>query len=131
MRAVRPAARATSRDARLAFDLALDTLLVMPGGGRSDPRLSAAVDSLTDRISAIELAALSSGDGFTETTSEPASIDTLLSLPADEADGSPAPEVATGRPGRPRRHRARHPDSPQRPCAALRRAVPGTPARAS
>ena len=82
-------------DARLAFDLALDTLLVMPGGARSDPRLSAAVDSLTDRISAIELAALSSGDGFTETGSEPASIDTLLSLPPAEADAAPAPEVAT------------------------------------
>jgi len=82
-------------DARLAFDLALDTLLVMPGGARSEPRLSAAVDSLTDRISALELAALSSGDGFTETGSEPASIDTLLSLPPAEADAAPAPEVAT------------------------------------
>lgn len=84
------------KDARLAFDLALDTLLVMPGGARSDPRLSAAVDALTDRISALELATLSSGDGFTETTAtEPASIDTLLSLPSAEADASPAPEVAT------------------------------------
>lgn len=82
-------------DARLAFDLALDTLLVMPGGARSDPRLSAAVDSLTDRISALELATLSSGDGFTETATEPASIDTLLSLPPAEADATPAPEVAT------------------------------------
>ena len=83
------------KDARLAFDLALDTLLVMPGGARSDPRLSAAVDALTDRISALELATLSSGDGFTETATEPASIDTLLSLPPAEADASPAPEVAT------------------------------------
>ena len=74
------------KDARLAFDLALDTLLVMPGGARSDPRLSAAVDALTDRISALELATLSSGDGFTETATEPASIDTLLSLPPAEAD---------------------------------------------
>ena len=83
------------KDARLAFDLALDTLLVMPGGARSDPRLSAAVDALTDRISALELATLSSGDGFTETATEPASIDTLLSLPPAEADATPAPEVAT------------------------------------
>ena len=83
------------KDARLAFDLALDTLLVMPGGARSDPRLSAAVDALIDRISALELAALSSGDGFTETATEPASIDTLLSLPPAEADATPAPEVAT------------------------------------
>ena len=84
------------RDARLAFDLALDTLLLMPGGARSDARLSAALDGLVDRISALELDMLSRGDGFTETTeSEPASIDTLLSLPAAEADATPAPEVAS------------------------------------
>lgn len=84
------------RDARLAFDLALDTLLLVPGGARSDPRLSAALDGLVDRIAAIELATLSRGDGFTETTeAEPASIDALLSLPAAEADAAPAPEVAT------------------------------------
>jgi membrane-bound lytic murein transglycosylase D len=83
------------RDARLAFDLALDTLLLMPGGARIDQRLSAAVDGLIDRISAIELDTLSRGDGFAETGSEPASIDTLLSLPAAEADAAPAPELAT------------------------------------
>lgn len=83
------------KDARLAFDLALDTLLLMPGGARSDARLSAAVDSLTDRISALELATLSSGDGFTEIATEPATIDALLSLPSAEADATPAPEVAT------------------------------------
>lgn len=83
------------KDARLAFDLALDTLLLMPGGARSDARLSAAVDSLTDRISALELATLSSGDGFTEIATEPAAIDALLSLPSAEADAMPAPEVAT------------------------------------
>lgn len=84
------------RDARLAFDLALDTLFAMPGGARTDDRLSAAVDALVDRIAAIELATLSRGDGFTETTEpEPASIDALLSLPAAEADAAPAPEVAT------------------------------------
>lgn len=83
------------RDARLAFDLALDTLLLAPGGARSDARLSAALDGLVDRISALELETLSRGDGFTETTvSEPASIDTLLSLPAAEADAAPAPEIA-------------------------------------
>ncbi|MGE0812008.1 MAG: LysM peptidoglycan-binding domain-containing protein [Vicinamibacterales bacterium] len=82
-------------DARLAFDRAVDTLLTFPGGARSDSRLSAAVDDLIDRISALELTALSSGDGFTETASEPASIDTLLSLPTAEAEAAPAPEVAT------------------------------------
>ena len=84
------------RDARLAFDLALDTLLLVPGGARSDARLSAALDGLVDRISALELDMLSRGDGFAETTeSEPASIDALLSLPAAEADATPAPEVAS------------------------------------
>lgn len=84
------------RDARLAFDLAIDTLLQVPGGARADARLSAAVDGLIDRISALELDTLTSGDGFTETTKpEPATIDTLLSLPADVAEAAPAPEVAT------------------------------------
>lgn len=84
------------RDARLAFDLAVDTLLQVPGGARADARLSAAVDGLVDRISALELDTLTSGDGFTETTtSEPATIDTLLSLPPDVAAAAPAPEVAT------------------------------------
>ncbi len=81
------------RDARAAFDLALETLMEVPGGARSDHRLSAALDGLIDRISALELAALARGDGFTETASEPATIDTLLSLPAAEADAAPAPEV--------------------------------------
>lgn len=82
-------------DARLAFDRALDHLLLMPGGARSDARLSTAVDELVDRISALELSALSSGDGFTETATEPASIDALFSLPAAESEGPPAPETAT------------------------------------
>ena len=81
------------KDARLAFDLALDTLLVMPGGARSDPRLSAAVDALTDRISALELATLSSGDGFTETGTEPASI--AYSLGAARENARRAREVVS------------------------------------
>jgi membrane-bound lytic murein transglycosylase D len=81
-------------DAKVAFDLAVDTLMMVPGGARSDPRLSAALDSLIDRISALELAALTRGDGFTATGSEPATIDTLLSLPTAEADATPAPEIA-------------------------------------
>jgi membrane-bound lytic murein transglycosylase D len=80
-------------DARLAFDQALDRLLLVPGGARSDPRLAAALDALVDRISAVELDALARGDGFTETASEPASIDSLLSLPPPETP--PAPSVVT------------------------------------
>jgi membrane-bound lytic murein transglycosylase D len=79
-------------DARLAFDQALDSLLLAPGGARSDPRLAAALDALVDRISAVELDALARGDGFTETASEPASIDSLLSLAPPETP--PAASVA-------------------------------------
>ena len=82
------------REARVAFDQSLDTLMAVPGGARSDARVSAALDALIDRISALELATLTRGDGFTETASEPATIDTLLSLPPAEAEAAPAPEVA-------------------------------------
>jgi membrane-bound lytic murein transglycosylase D len=78
-------------DARLAFDQALETLLVLPGGGRADARVASALDSLVDRISALELDALARGDGFTETASEPASIDSLLSMPPP--DTAPAASV--------------------------------------
>lgn len=78
-------------DARLAFDQALDTLLLLlPGGARSDARLAAALEALVDRISAVELDALARGDGFTETASEPASIDSLLSLTPPETPPTPA-----------------------------------------
>lgn len=83
------------REARVAFDQSLDTLMAVPGGARSDRRVNAALDALIDRISALELAALARGDGFTETASEPATIDTLLSLPSAEAEAAPAPDVAT------------------------------------
>ena len=83
------------REARVAFDQSLDTLMAVPGGARSDARVSDALDALIDRISALELATLTRGDGFTETASEPATIDTLLSLPPAEAEAAPAPEVAT------------------------------------
>ena len=83
------------REARVAFDQALDALMAVPGGARGDARVSAALDALIDRISALELSALARGDGFTETASEPATIDTLLSLPPAEAEAAPAPGVAT------------------------------------
>ena len=47
---------------------------------RGEPRLGDQYDRLVDRISSIELASLAKGDGFTEQTSEPASIDELLRL---------------------------------------------------
>jgi membrane-bound lytic murein transglycosylase D len=73
--------------ARQAFDRALDTLLEAPGGAMSDPRLREHLDRLVDRISVLEQTALATGDGFTETASEPASIDQLLAL--DTFDTTP------------------------------------------
>jgi peptidoglycan lytic transglycosylase D len=66
--------------AKTEFDLALDLLLESPGGARSDPRLREHFDRLVDRISVLEQTALAAGDGFTETKSEPATIDTLLAV---------------------------------------------------
>ena len=78
--------------ARLEFDRALDVLLDSPWGGRSDPRLRDHFDRMVDRISALEVTALSAGDGFTERPSDPASIDELLATSA--FDGlHPAPEL--------------------------------------
>lgn len=68
--------------ARAEFDQALDVLLTAPGGARSEPRLREHFDRLVDRISALEVAALATGDGFTEKPTEPATIDELLALSA-------------------------------------------------
>jgi len=64
--------------ARTHFDAAVDLLLGVPGGARSDFRVEAAYDALLDRISALDLMALREGDGSTESPSEPAAIDALL-----------------------------------------------------
>ena len=66
--------------AKSEFDLALDLLLESPDGARGDPRLREHFDRLVDRISVLEQTALAAGDGFTETKSEPATIDTLLAV---------------------------------------------------
>jgi membrane-bound lytic murein transglycosylase D len=64
--------------AKAEFDRALDTLLESPDGARSSPRLREHFDRLVDRISVLEQAALTTGDGFSETKTEPALIDSLL-----------------------------------------------------
>jgi membrane-bound lytic murein transglycosylase D len=66
--------------AREQFDRALDVLLQSPEGVRANARLHEHVDRLVDRISALEAAAFAAGDGFTETRSEPASIDALVEI---------------------------------------------------
>jgi membrane-bound lytic murein transglycosylase D len=78
--------------ARTEFDRALDTLLESPNGARSNPRLREHFDRLVDRISVLEQGALAAGDGFSETKSEPAVIDSLLGL--DTFDTTP-PKPAT------------------------------------
>ncbi|HUF47009.1 MAG TPA: hypothetical protein VMM93_04275, partial [Vicinamibacterales bacterium] len=47
--------------ARTHFDAAIDTLLGMPGGARSDFRIEGAYDALLDRISALDLMMLREG----------------------------------------------------------------------
>ena len=78
--------------AKTEFDLALDTLLESPDGARSQARLREHFDRLVDRISVLEQAALRTGDGFSETKSEPAAIDSLLAVETFE---STAPKAAT------------------------------------
>ena len=68
------------QQARIEFDRALDVLLESSYGARIEPRIREHFDRLVDRISAFELSALAKGDGFAEKTSEPASIDELVSL---------------------------------------------------
>ncbi|MCC7033660.1 MAG: LysM peptidoglycan-binding domain-containing protein [Acidobacteria bacterium] len=78
--------------ARQEFDRALDTLLESVDGARSTPRIRAHFDGLVDRISVLEQGALAQGDGFTETRTEPASIDQLLAI--ESFDTTP-PQLAT------------------------------------
>lgn len=66
--------------ARLLFDQALDRLLELPDGARSNARVREHFDRLVDRISAYEVRALADGDGFVERPSVPASLDELLDL---------------------------------------------------
>jgi membrane-bound lytic murein transglycosylase D len=78
--------------AKTEFDRALDTLLQSPDGARGNPRLREHFDRLVDRISVLEQAALVAGDGFSETKSEPAAIDSLLGV--ETSDAAPKPATA-------------------------------------
>ena len=71
--------------AKAEFDRALDTLLESPEGARNNARLREHFDRLVDRISVLEQAALTTGDGFSETKSEPAAIDALLAIETFES----------------------------------------------
>ncbi len=78
--------------ARAEFNKALDVLLTAPGGARTEPRLREQFDRLVDRISALEVATLAEGDGFSEKPAEPASIDTLFDL-SGSVESTPTPAV--------------------------------------
>jgi membrane-bound lytic murein transglycosylase D len=71
--------------AKAEFNRALALLLESPQGARADARIREHFDRLVDRISALELNALATGDGFTEQHSEPASIDSLLAIETFDA----------------------------------------------
>jgi membrane-bound lytic murein transglycosylase D len=79
--------------ARAEFNAALDVLLNAPGGARTEPRLREQFDRLVDKISALEVAALATGDGFAEKPAEPASIDELLELSATFDEPAPTPAI--------------------------------------
>ena len=70
--------------AREAFDEAVDLYLSAPGGAYADPRLAEAYRRTLDTVQGRELEALAAGDGFTESASEPASIDEVAEIPMPE-----------------------------------------------
>ena len=74
--------------AKSKFNQSLEVLLQSPQGARGDARIRDHFELLVDRIAALELSALATGDGFTEQAVEPASIDELLTL--DTAPATPA-----------------------------------------
>jgi len=78
--------------AKAEFDRALDVVLESPDGARANSRLREHVNRLVDRISVLEQAALATGDGFSETRTEPAAIDALLAVETFE---STPPKPAT------------------------------------
>ena len=81
--------------ARLEFDRSVDVLLQSPYGARTDGRLRDHFDHLVDRINAHEVTALAQGDGFSETKTEPASIDEILAIATfPKPDAKPSTEEA-------------------------------------
>lgn len=78
--------------AKAEFNRALAVLLESPQGARAELRVREHFDRLVDRIAALELGALATGDGFTEQRHEPATIDELLAF---STFGTPEPTAAT------------------------------------
>jgi len=78
--------------AKVEFNRAVEVLLESTYGARSEPRIREHFDRLVDRITAYEVRALATGDGFTEKKYEAASIDDLLSM--STTPGTSAPPTA-------------------------------------
>ncbi len=74
--------------ARAEFDRAVDTYLTAPGGALAEARLAEAYRRTLEAIHLREMESLAAGDGFTETRSEPASIDEVGALPVGETPAS-------------------------------------------
>jgi membrane-bound lytic murein transglycosylase D len=79
--------------AKQEFNRSVDVLLESPYGARTEPRIREHFDHLVDLISAYEIRALADGDGFTETKSEPATIDELLTLSTTFGTPAATPEL--------------------------------------
>jgi membrane-bound lytic murein transglycosylase D len=93
------AANGHLNQAREEFDKAVEVYLTAPGGAYGETRLADAYRRTLEAIHTRELEALAAGDGFTETTPEPASIDELGELalgeePVSEETRRVAQEVA-------------------------------------
>lgn len=87
--------------ARGLFDRAIESLIGVPGGAASDPRLLTQYHRLKSRINALEILALREGDGFTQSRTEPAVIDELLAVatlslpePTRETEAAVAADLA-------------------------------------
>lgn len=66
--------------AKQDFNHAVDLLMQGPVDIKSDDRLQAEFDKITDEINKLEMAAFKEGDGFTEQNPEPAPIDEANSV---------------------------------------------------
>jgi membrane-bound lytic murein transglycosylase D len=71
--------------AKQDFNHAVDVLMQGPVDVKSDDRLQAEFDKITDEINKLEMAAFKEGDGFTEQNPEPAPIDeaNAVTFPVD------------------------------------------------
>lgn len=74
--------------AREEFDAAIDAYLSAPGGAISEPRLAEVYRRTLQAIHLWEIEALAAGDGFTESRTEPASIDEVASINVEAAPAS-------------------------------------------